>query len=63
MIAFLIDLEAVLKKHSGGFTLSSRQEGVFATINDDWDTKVNIGFPSHGKCDFPHNSYSKKVAK
>ena len=62
MILFLIDLQAVLEKHSGGFTLSSKQEGILATIKGDWDTKVNIGYPSNGKFDL-HTIVNKGIAK
>lgn len=48
MIAFLSDLADVIERHKGGIAYTVRDDGVYATLNGCWVSKVNIGWPSNG---------------
>jgi hypothetical protein len=54
MIAFLKDLADVLKKHKGGLTYLTSDDGIYVYLEDRLTRaeRVCIGFPSNGSvCD------------
>ena len=48
-IPFLKDLADVLEKHSGGFTTTIYDDGIYAMIGDDHRDKIGIGWPCNGE--------------
>ena len=49
MFEFLKDLADVLEKHKGGLLYTTRDDGVYAMIEDRYSQKVCIGWPCDGK--------------
>lgn len=47
IIAFLEDLADVIEKHQGGLVYTTRDDGIYVTVGDNYD-KVNIGYPHNG---------------
>lgn len=48
MIDFLKDLADVLEKHSGGLIYTCADNGIYCTLNEEYDKRICIGFPMNG---------------